>query len=160
MDENGEVLRSDYEIIGPTDFQIGTKNVLGMIDLDGIPEEAASLLIAFDGMERWEGANETWNFEIVSVEDETVPDLLYDQIHNFSIRFINKSENNVARINIYAVLYNKNNRIVGYGYIGWNEWGNEELPPGETGEISFECRVVYGIVDHYELIIEGDQVFE
>jgi hypothetical protein len=117
-------------------------------------------------MERWEGTSNTQNFEIVSVEGQPGIDDLWGDVYTFTVSFRNDDRKTTRFITMDAILYDKNNRVVGYGYSVREDWsdegnaaGNKELQPGEIGEISFTCRSVYGTVDHYELFIEGSTIF-
>jgi hypothetical protein len=168
LDEDGVEIFSGFLNTGHVDFPVGSNNYFsGSTRGGGLPEETKSLYFFFDGMERWEGTSNTQNFEILSIEGRDDVDIVYGDIYWFTVSFRNDNENNVRYITVYAILYDKNNRIIGHGHSlreNWSEGGDypgdKELPPGEIGEITFRCIRIFGTVDHYELVVEGSQVFE
>jgi len=165
IDENGEELDYTRESAYLTDFPVGAKTGFSMSARgDGFPDGVELLLIAFDGMERWEGTNLTRNFEILSSEGQSKTDIVYDVVYEITVSFKNVNKNPTRENQVNAILYDKDGRLVGLGVGGYyvseetKEWA--VLQPGEVAEIIFECVFVYGIVDHFELIVEGHQIFE
>jgi hypothetical protein len=162
LDENGEELTHAYERAHLVDFPVRVKVGFSMFARgDGFPEGVERLLIAFDGMERWEGTSSTRNFEILSSEGQSKPHDVWGEVYDITVSFRNSNENDVQSVRAAAILYDKFNKLVGLGYGSLDtSFGGGVLPLGEMAEIVFTCTSVYGIVDHFEVAIEGKQIFE
>jgi hypothetical protein len=165
LDKDGEELGFTYTSAETVDFPIGSTNVFGTYFRgDGIPEGTDRLFVAFEGMERWEGTNSTRNFEILYAEGQSVPDVVYDVVYEITVSFKNLNENPTGENKVSAILYNKNGRLVGYGWVSLTVSEEDRtwavLQPGEVTEITFECVYIYGNVDHFEFNVEGHQIFE
>lgn len=161
LDENGEELASTNDLADLGDFPVGRKIGFTVSSRgDGFPEETDRLLIAFRGWERPEWAWSTQEFEILSAEGKQEPHTVWGTVYDITLTFRSTDEYDTRSIYAAALLYNGSGRIIGACHTGAYEWGDTALPPGREGEISFSCKFVYGIVDHFELTVQGSQVPE
>lgn len=160
LDENGEELASSFDVAHLSDFPIGGKSGFTVSSGgEGFSEGTARLLIAFDGTERYEWATATQDFEILSAEGAQEPHTIWGTVYNIALDFRSNAEFDTWLIQAAALLYNSDGRIIGVCRDEVED-RSDSVIPGEEGEIAISCKSVYGIVDYFEITVEGSQTAE
>jgi hypothetical protein len=143
----------DFSVGGITGFTISSRD-------EGFPEETDHLLLAFRGFELPEWKYITHEYEILSLEGEQEPHIVWDTVYNVKVNFRSIAEYDTWVIQAAILLFNSDGRIVGVCHDENPETRSDRVIPGDVGEIEVRCLFVYGVVDHFEITVEGSQAPE
>lgn len=161
VDDEGTELGHTYNSTTLDIFPIGGKTAFSMNSTGyNIPENTDHLLIKFQGFEKREWRHDTQDYELLSVDSSQEPDSIWGTVFTVSLEFRSNAPYDTWLIHAGAVLYNRDDRVVGACRGENKEERTREFQPGDQGEIELECVFVYGIVDHFEITVEGSQAPE